>query len=433
MTHQIIQRLGQSKLLRGFSIYFGTSILNRALPFFLLPVLTRYLSPTEYGLLALYQAMIAFVVPFVGMLMQNNITRNFFRQSHEYLARLIFNLLLILLTTSTVFLLIVSTYILFGGELFSIPERWIYVLPLLAMMNTSNEFNLTIFRNQQRPFTFGIYEVSKTTLDLAVTLVLVVVYLQGWEGRASGILVASVALGLVGLIRLWKDNLLLFKVDTSQIREILSISLPLIPHAIGSAVITLSDRLFIERMVGTDAVGIYTIGYQFGMIMTLFVIAFNRSWSPWLYQQLANVTESKKSRIVKATYTYAALVLVLATGITFVSYLLVPLMTTKPFYGASSFVGWVAFGYAFHGMYTMVFPYLVHIGKTSFLGFITFFAAGINLAANYILIRLNGTVGAAQATLLSYVLMFICVWWYSHRIFPMPWFHWRLKAERGQS
>lgn len=417
----IASRLKSSSLLKGFSIYFGTSVINKALPFFLLPVLTKYLTPAEYGILAIYQVMIAFSTPFIGMNMHSNITRNFFVKSHEYLAKIVFNLLLVLITTSSVFFILVSCYIYFGGNFFQIPDRWIYVLPLLAMMNMVNEFNLTIFRNQQRPIIYGVYEISRTLLNLSLTLLLVVVYLKGWEGRAGGLVLSVAVFGVIGLIRLKKDNFISCKLDKDIIKQILSISIPLIPHVLGGVIITLSDRVFIERMIGVNDVGIYSVGYQFGMVMSLVVASFSRSWSPWFYQKLANPTSEKKKKIVQATYGYAIVVIMLAIAITFMSYLLIPLMTTESFHGASAYVAWIAFGYAFHGLYMMFFPYSVLVGRTSFIGIITFFVACLNLIGNYFLIKLNGTVGAAQSTLLSYVCMMLCVWWYSNKLYPMPW------------
>ncbi len=413
---------GVSGLLRGFSVYFGASALNRALPFFLLPVLTRYLSPAEYGLLGIYQVMITMTVPLAGMQMHNNITRRFFRVSQEEMARLVFNLLVVLATTSTLLLAGLTVYVWAGGTLFSIPERWIYSLPVLACMNMANEFHLTIVRNQKRALTFGAYEVGRTVLNLSVTLALVVGLGWNWEGAAMGVLVAAVVLGVLGVVRLWSEGYVEPGVDGGRVREILGVSLPLVPHALGSATIALSDRLFIERMVGMDSVGVYVVGYQFGMVMTLFVTAFNRSWSPWLYEQLAEITQVRKRQVVRGTYLYGAAVVVLAGAVTVASHVLIRFMTTSDFHGATAFVGWVALGYAFHGLYTMVFPYMVHVGRTAFLGFISMSVAALNLVGNYWLIGLNGPVGAAQATTLSYALMFVCVWWYAQRIYPMPWF-----------
>lgn len=43
------------KLLRGASVYLTSNILNSAIPFLLLPILTRYLSTEEYGKIAMFQ------------------------------------------------------------------------------------------------------------------------------------------------------------------------------------------------------------------------------------------------------------------------------------------------------------------------------------------------------------------------------------------
>lgn len=412
----------KDKLFQGFAIYLGSSIVNKAIPFLLLPVLTRYLSTEEYGILAIYQVMISFGMPVVGMNMQNNITRNFFRKSKEYIARLVFNLLVVLWFSSTFFLIFVAVYLTLGGEQFSIPERWLYALPLIAIMNMVNEFNLTILRNEKEAIKYGTFEITKTIFDLSITIVLIVVYLYGWEGRATGILVGTILIGMISLFRIWKNDYLLFKIDYKQIKEILIVSLPLIPHALGNAIITLSDRLFIDQMVSTSAVGIYTVGYQFGLIVSLVVNAFNRTWSPWMYELLAEEKKENKKTIVKASYLAAVGYVILALLVTVVSYYLLPFMTAEEYHGGLTFVVWIALGYACMGMYTLVFPYGVHIGNTSYLGITTFTAAIINLGANYLLINLNGPIGAAQATLISYLIMFLSVWWYSNRIFPMPWF-----------
>ena len=96
-------------------------------------------------------------------------------------------------------------------------------------------------------------------------------------------------------------------------------------------------------------------------------------------------------------------------------------MTEESYHSGIKYVIWVALGYAFYGMYTLVFPYGVHVGETSYLGITTFIAAFVNVVANYYLINLNGALGAAQATLISYIFMFISVWWYSNRLYSMPW------------
>jgi Na+-driven multidrug efflux pump len=78
-------------------------------------------------------------------------------------------------------------------------------------------------------------------------------------------------------------------------------------------------------------------------------------------------------------------------------------------------------GYAVQGFYKISFVYLVLTGKTKFLGFSTVVAAIINLIGNYTLIKINGPIGAAQSTFISFVVSFILVFVYANKIYPMPW------------
>src|SRR5690554_5589444 len=103
-----INKISKANFFKGFAIYLGSSVINKAIPFLLLPILTKYLTPEEYGILAIYQVMMSFAMPLVGMNMQNNITRNFFKETKEYVGRMVFNLLVVLTGAATLILLLLS-------------------------------------------------------------------------------------------------------------------------------------------------------------------------------------------------------------------------------------------------------------------------------------------------------------------------------------
>jgi len=410
-----------SRFVKGFGIYFVSSAVNQALPFLLLPVMTRYLSPTEYGVVAIYQTLISFTIPLAGMNIHQNVTRNFFRVGRGELAGIVGNIVCILVGTATLLLLAISVYLLFRPTLFGIPARWLYTLPLVAFANMVNQSNLVILRNGGRAALYGGFEIGKTALNLVVSLLLVVVIPWGWEGRATGVLAASVVFGIVGLFHMARTGYVRWEISRSRVRELLAISLPLIPHGIGGVTMAVVDRLFLNQMAGKDAVGIYSVGYAFGSLTLLVTESFNKVWSPWMYEQLADITDEKKRRIVRFTYLYKGGVVLLAVAVTAASYVVLPIMVAEPFHAATSVVFWVALGYAVRGMYTMFFPYLLHVGKTRYFAVVTLGAGAVNAGANYLLIPISGIVGAAQATLISWVVMYLAVWWYSARLYPMPW------------
>jgi O-antigen/teichoic acid export membrane protein len=195
------------------------------------------------------------------------------------------------------------------------------------------------------------------------------------------------------------------------------------------ALSSLSDRIFIDRMVGTSELGVYSVGYQFGMAMGIITTAVNLTWTPWLYEKLAKATYQGKRKIVRNTYGLWLVYIMLAMLLSVFAYFIIPILTSLQFIGSHKYVMWVALAYAFHGMYFLIFPYGVHVGRTSFLGYTTAIAAVINLMGNYFLIKMNGPIGAAQSTLLSYIIMFLLTWWYSNKLYPMPW---RLKFNNSE-
>lgn len=418
----LFARIISHKVFQTFGIYTGSSIINKALPFVLLPVMTKYLDPAEYGTLAIYTALISFALPFIGMSMQFNITREFYRLPKEKIAKLMSNLIFVLVLSTSIVMLTVMVYGFFFPDLNGIPILWLYSIPIITFLSMINQFNLVILRNEQRAVTYGVFEVSSTVLQLLLSLLFVVALNMGWEGRAYPIGVCSLVFGIIGFMYLIKTDYLTFDFDPNAIREALRIALPMIPYALGGMIIFFSDRFFIDHFAGKAAVGIYAAGYAFGMIVTLFKDAFTKAWAPWMFRNLAHIDEEKKIKIVRFTYAYMIGIVLLAVAVTLISYVLLQFMTNERYHGAKEFIIWIALANAVNGMYSVLTPYSTHLGRTKILAGVMFLAAIVNLIGNYFLIKMNGIVGAAQATLLAFTVSFIVNWMYVQKIYPMPWF-----------
>jgi O-antigen/teichoic acid export membrane protein len=411
-------------MIRSSVIYLLGGLLTKAIPFILLPILTRYLTPEEYGTVALFQVLLLLTIPFVGMNLQTNISRNFTKLNRAEMAQLIGTLAALLCCSMTIVIFLISLWILFVGQLFDISSGWLFVLPLVAAFHTANQFNMTVLRNQEQPITFAALEVTNSLINIGISIILVVMLQYGWQGRVLAIVFSTCCLGLFGILLLYKQKLIIFGFNKNVVKNVLSISLPLIPHALGGVIVTMSDRIFIEKLISKEAVGVYVVGYTFGMLVNLFVESFSRAWSPWYYKQMSkNNSKENRQQIVQYTYIYFIIILLLALAVSSCSKWLLPFLVTPEYQGASKYILWISFGYAFRGVYTVIFPCLVFAGKTSFLAIGTTGIALINLLLNYCLIHLNGPVGAAQATLISWFLLLLCTWLYSTRICPMPWLY----------
>ena len=411
------------QVIKSSVIYLGSSILNKAIPFLLLPILTKYLSPEEYGVLSIFQLMISFFIAFVGMAIHTNVSKNFFKYTKKQTSLMIGNILIILLLTTLLYFLITLGILFFYEEIFSVPSNWVAIIPILSLMFMINTINLTILRNQDKAVLFGIYEIANTAVNMCVTISLLLIYHYGWYSQAIGITIAYTLFFIISLFHLRKNGFIILKYDRAEAKKILKLSIPLIPHAVGGIIITLSDRFFIEKMVGLEMVGIYSVGYMFGMVVILFTDAFLKAWSPWFYKFLSNTDNINKIKIVKYSYLYILATFTIAFVISIFAKLIIPYVLDARYVGAEIYVFWIAIGYAVQGVYKIFFPYLVHISKTSFLAVSTVIAAGVNLLLNYFLIREFGTIGAAYSTVLSFIVSASLVFWYQNKHFKMPWFY----------
>ena len=385
--------------------------------------MTSYLSPEEYGTLSIYVILISFYGAFVGMAMQTNISKNFFKVSKEDLSLIIGNILIILSLTFTISMLFTYCITLFFDNIFSIPTSWLLVIPFISVMMMINEINTTILRNEQRAYMFGIFQIFNTFIKMSLTIVFLVVFSLSWYSQVLGILLGSTVFFMIGIFYMRQRDYISMKLHKEKIKSILRISLPLIPHVIGGVVIAMSDRLFIEQMVSIEAVGIYSVGYMFGMVVLLFTDAFIKAWSPWFYNSIVNPTAEKKIKIVKYSYIYIVSIFILAITISSVGEWVLPYVVDEKFYNAKEYILWIALGYAVHGVYKIFFPYLVHINKTTFLAFSTLLSAIINVILNYFFIHYYGAVGAAYATIVSFLVSAILVFLYQKNHLDMPWFN----------
>lgn len=408
-------------MLKNSFIYLGSSIVSKSIPFLLLPIMTKYLSTEEYGILSIYLIFIAISNALVGMNIHANISKMFFKVSKKELSMLIGNILYVLFISFFVYLFI--TYILYLSfdSIFSISSNWLLLLPFISLMFMVNEINTTILRNEERATMFGIFEISNMTIKMGLTVYFLLVVSMNWYSQVLGTLVGTTIFFAIGLLYLQKRHYITLKYSQEKVRSILNVSIPLVPHVLGGLIIAMSDRLFIEKMVSIEAVGIYSVGYMFGMVVMLFTDAFIKAWSPWFYKSLVEPTDSKKEKIVKYTYIYIVGVFVLAIFISIVGEFILPYFVDEKFFGASEFILWIAIGYAVQGVYKIFFPYLVHISHTSFLAFSTVIAAILNLLFNYIFISQFGTIGAAYATIIAFGVSALLVFWYQQKHFYMPW------------
>jgi O-antigen/teichoic acid export membrane protein len=174
------------------------------------------------------------------------------------------------------------------------------------------------------------------------------------------------------------------------------------------------------EIVGVDAAGIYSVGYQIGLVIGLIQNSFNQAWVPWFYKKMFDGDFEDRINIVRITYLYSIVMFILV-GVLTISVPLIFSFLGRDFAGASKFVLWIGVGFAFNGMYKMVVNYLLFLKMTHLIGGITLLTAVINVILNYFLIGTFGAIGAAYGTALALFIQFILTLIVSIKSYKMPW------------
>ena len=412
---------GTSTFIKTVGIYTAANILNAAIPFLLLPFLTNHLSPADYGLVAMFQVLVMAVSPFLGFNFEGALSRQYFERDRIDFPQYVGNVV-ILLIASLLFVAVVLYLFrkpISGFTDFPVP--WLWAVVIYAFSHKVIELPLTLWRAQYKAIRYGVFRIVRTMLDIGLSVFFIIALNHSWEGRIEGQLIAASAFMLFAAYFVSRGKMANLTLNRQYIASIINFGGPLIPHVLGVAIIFYSDRIFITNMVGQAEMGLYSVGHQVGMVVYLLQNSFNQAWVPWFYEQLKLKSFAVDKQIVNMTYVYILVILLISTIIVLLVGPFFDLFLGKDFASAEIFVGWLAIGFAFNGMYKMVVNYLFFLEKTKVIGIITISTALLNLVLNYLFIRWNGPVGAAQATTFSFLFQFVVVWIISARAYKMPW------------
>ena len=411
-------------VIKNSLIYIFSSAFSKAVPFLLLPLFTTLLVPEEFGLFSIYQVLLVFFTAFIGMSLQTNITVNFFKVDKEELAAYFNNVLFVLVINVILFFIIFYIFNCYKNSFFSIDFSYLYFLLPIVFFTVIIEIYSSLLRNQQKASSFFFVEVFGTVLKYILILFFLIFLKQGWISFLYGNLIGLGLIAIYSFYSLIKQKFINFKLglNITKIKEILKLCIPLIPHTVGIMVIALTDRLFIEKLISIEAVGIYTVAYSFGVIVSLFSDAFIKAWSPWFYSKIKELNEQDAKKIVAMTYLYIIGIIILSVLVYFIAYFLIPLMTSNEYHEAINYVFYIALGYSIQGIYKIFFPYLIYFSKTQVLTLSTFIAACVSLIGNSFLINLFGVVGAAYSSILAFFVSSMFVFYIANKQIKLPWF-----------
>lgn len=410
------------KILRAGIIYTIGNVASAAVPFALLPLLTRVLSPAEYGIVVAFGLLVTLCMPFAGLNVHAAVGVAWFKRSREEMPGFVGTALALAVASTLLTAVVIAAVLpLVSSAAFSFDPVWGAVAAVTAGANVLLQCRLGLWQSQQRPFLNVMLQFMASTLNVALSLVAVLVL--GWSGagRNAGIALSALLMAAcaVGLLLLSRDAIWSLRRD--HIKALMFYGLPLIPHALGGVLIGTADRWIVSTQLGAEMLGIYGAGAQLGMVMTILADAFIKAYSPWLYARLASTSPDDRYSVVGAIYIAMPVFLCIAAVVGACLYFTSSLLLGAQYRAATVVLPWFMLGGAFIGIYFCVSNLFFFSGRTSLLSLVTSSSAVMGTVLIWLLAARFGIEGAAMGYAATQGLLALIATVVASRHYDLPW------------
>ncbi|MFC2034057.1 oligosaccharide flippase family protein [Chloroflexota bacterium] len=422
-----------TKIGKNSFIYGISTILPQFISLFLLPVYTRYLTPSDFGILAMLDAIAIPMTIFLALRLNTAIIRFFFDYTGDERKSYLGTIFLFLMVYA---LLICSLLIFFGKPLFeNIFNSEVLFYPFVVWQIIISFLGLawvilsSLLIAEQQAGKRMVLSLVSTSLNIGLILYFIIVQGLGVKGYITAVLITNSLMFFVYLGILYKKISL--KLSWPKLKESLIFCIPLLPNALISYVLTFTDRWFLLRYYGLVEVGLYSIAIYFMRLIGYSYSAVGQAWTPIFFQG-AGENENQAKLLLTRTVTFWA------AGGGFITLMLalfsrevLLLMTTAEFHPAYTVVPILTFnglvmGIRFFPRYGILF-----IKKTKAILMITSVATGTNVIANFLLVPQYGIFGAAYATLIANLAALAITWLVMQKYYPVRFEYVKLAAILG--
>ncbi len=386
------------------SIYMLGWLFNTVLRLALLPIYTRYLDRTEYGIISMLDTAIALIQILCAMGMGKAIIRFFHdQQDSEHQRRVIatglsISLVMLLLTGASIYPFSnrFAQFILGEG---SNPVYFQLVLATMLLGVLRIGVN-SYFMALKRARTLVIVNSTQIILNASINLYFIIVLKKGVMGILFGNLIANLLVVIVMFFYVVKRNGL--GIDRNIFKGMVRYGLPFVPSLLAAAGMHGLDRFFIRKYANLSEVGLYSLAYQFPfMLNAIIAYGFGQIWSGSTMYSIARSSD--------ATYQYARICTYYMTVLTFALFAisvgsdtLISIFAAPSYFDAHRYLPVIALGIWGYALHTFV-KIGVELTKKTYLFMINYsMALAINIVLNFLLVPRWGAMGAAWATVVTY-------------------------------
>lgn len=407
----------------------GPIILN-GINFFTIPIFTRLLGTANYGVYTLYASYQSILVIFMGLQTQSIIAPTNIYYEGEKRDRCFSNALCISVLSSAFFALLIGAFVQPIMRFTGLSLAMIVLMVVHSFGMVGTQWALFKFTYDKQAKTNFFISTAIALCGVGLSLLFIQVLLKKQPSYYAYVLGHTLPYAIAGPIFfayfLWKGKSFFSKKEWAFC---LPLCLPIVFHALSNTLLHQCDKIMIQKFVDESATGIYGFAVSFANVMSILFNALNTTWVPFYHD---DIKENRKDRLKEKTNNYVFLYTCLTVGFIMAMPEVVKVFANQDFWPSIRIVPVLVVGVYFMFLYTFPVNFEFYYKKTKTIAVGTTLACIANILLNYFLIQRYNMMGAAVATLLSYVLLYLFHLFMARKMikeeyhYPYNFFYWYL-------
>lgn len=401
------------RLIKNILLLFTGNFVSKVLSFLMVPFYTSILTTSDYGVSDLITTTVLLVLPFFSLLMDESVMR--FTLDEESEKKQVFTIAFFVSSIGFCLALCVSPVVLFfksirpyyGFIVCYYIVSWIYNI-IVSYVRGLDKLSLTTIAGLIHTFLY----LSLNILFLAIIKIGVYGYLLAMNLSNLGAI-----LFLVISCKLYKNFISIKEIDWGLAKDMIKYSLPMIPNYISWWFNNCSDRYMVSFFCGTSVTGIYSVAYKIPTILSSMTSIFS---SAWKISSVEKFGSKESIDFYNKTYRfYSGLLLIGGSGLILFTKFLASFLFAKKFFLAWKITPFLILAYIISALAQFIESIFNASKKTKTLFMASTSGAIVNIVLNFILIPKFKGIGAAIATIIGYLVIWIVDMINTRKLFHM--------------
>lgn len=394
-------RTKTKKLASNTIIFAIGTIGSKVISFLLVPLYTNILTTSEFGIADLISTITTILLPLFSLCLGESILYYGLRKDSKYDLDSLFKNGSIAILLGCLILTTLSPFFLFYETL----SNYVAFLCAYAVLEIIRYYLRNYLKALEKNKLYSIDSIIYAFTFASINILFILVLRLGVVGYLLSFIITeliSIVFLLVGSkgFKAFKNG----RIDKKTIRLIISYSAPLILNSISWAIANSSDKFMLDYFLSSSSVGIYSAATKIPTIINSFVGIFCQAWTLSAYIEYGNDDFKFYSKTFEI---YSFVLIFISSCVLFVERPFMYIYVGKDFHDAMIYVPLLLIGVVYQG-YASYFGSIIQSGKKNgFMALSTIIAVGVNLVANYFLIKLWGIQGACLATCISFAIVAI--------------------------